>query len=145
LPLTVAGSRLDAFEQASLGVMRFMASSLATPQSQHWREALHLAAHAWGPVQVPALAFGLLNVLDAMRMTRKPMFRFSNPACPECRLRLSQHERQLMFCIAHARRNRRTALNADATILCCGEDPTMFVQAVDRFVAGFGLKVFALG
>jgi hypothetical protein len=50
-----------------------------------------------------------------------------------------------VFCIAHSRRNRRTALNADAIMLCCGEDLGAFVQAIDRFVASFGLRVCALG
>jgi hypothetical protein len=139
--LTVATSGLDPFEQAALGVLRFMASSFAHPASQHWMQAMHLSVHAWGPSRGPALCHTLLNVMNAMRSTRRPDFRFSNPACPVCREQLTQHERHLIVSIHHARRGERTALNATAAMLCCGTDAEPFIAAVDRIVREHNLTV----
>ena len=135
---------LDPFELAFLQISRYFFASFSDPERRHWSTAFTLAKRAWGPFHGPALATGIVEVLDAMRMTRRETFMFSNPVCPNCSSKISGHERNLMTCVMAARRGNRTKLNAGALMLFNGQEPQVFIAVLDAFIAGFGLGVLDL-
>ena len=139
----LANTNFDPFELVLLQVARYFFAAFSDPEKYHWTTAFALAKHKWGPVHGPAIATGLVEVLDAMRITRCETFMFSNPACPNCSAKLFNHERHLMACIVAARRGDRTRLNAGAIMLFNGQEPNVFITALDEFVGSFGLGVLS--
>ncbi len=132
---------LDPFELAFLQISRYFFAAFSDPETRHWTTAFALAKRSWGAIHGPAIATGIVEVLDAMRITRRETFMFSNPVCPNCSAKISDHERHLMACVVAVRKGHRAKLNAGALMLFNGQEPRVFIAALDAFIGGFGLGV----
>ncbi|NUB44328.1 hypothetical protein GEU84_008035 [Fertoebacter nigrum] len=135
MPLEQAG--LDGFETGLLALLRHFCASFATPETQGWVLAFRIAVERWGPRDGPATGQALLAVAQAMRLTRRSVFVFSNPLCPGCRAVITPNERHMMRMIHAARRGRAGEARAEAMLLCEGQDTTHLLQAVEALAALF--------
>ncbi len=101
---------LDADEQALLNLQRFYFRSFAEPASQGWMHALAGAEEAFPHLPRGEAAILVLIQVQALRGVRRSAFRFSNPFCPACRLRLTPDEVALatLFRTCRAAQSPRT-------------------------------------
>lgn len=125
---------LHPFEATALSVARGFFRGFADPPSQGWMGAFAAARVAFAPEVGPAAALAVLDVVGALRGTRRSAFRFSNPACPCCAERLTEHERQLMAALRAVREDRLDAARAHAMLLLEGGDSALLLGAMAMLV-----------
>lgn len=122
----------DSDELAILSMIRMFCQSFAQPESQAWMRGFQVAEAQYPQAQALQIAKATLVVLQAMRVVRRDGFRFSNPDCPNCARKLTENERQLMAAITTAREGRRSALHANAMVLCGGGETGSLIAAIGR-------------
>lgn len=126
----VADAGFDSFELAVLAISRLFFQSFAVPDSQAWTRSYGEAYEVFSDQQASQINASVLATVQAMRMSRRSGFSFSSPDCENCCQLLSENERQFMAAITAARRGQRSALHANAMVLCEGNDAALFVSAV---------------
>ena len=80
-----------------------------------------------------------MNVLLAMRQSRKSVFRFNSSHCAVCRHRVSECENLLLSTIRSRRNRELQAARVYAMILCEGNDTDLLFIAIDRMSAEMSL------
>jgi len=120
-------------EIAFLEIARLFFLSFSTPNTHAWEHAIHHGKLRYGECKGQLFALGVLEVINEMRRSRKHIFKFSNPTCPCCINKLSDHERLLMDIISLRRTQNHTAANISALILCEGNCPKKLYIATDKF------------
>jgi len=128
-----AGS--GAVEQNLLLVARHYFMSYANPGTLYWEVATDVCRDRFGQVAGPQIAVALLNVLRAMRGSRKTIFKFTNPFCKVCSTKTSDCERLLVCAIAHTRNGNKSAAAMDALMLCEGNDTGETMGAIEELCA----------
>lgn len=126
---------LDICECAILDVSRHFFCAYTETDVPHWERALKMAVDHFQTEDGPAIAISLLNVVNAMRSTRRNMFRFNSPYCPKCRKKITASESNLMKSIHFARRSQRSVGEMEALILCEGHSADRLMCAIDQLVS----------
>lgn len=68
-------------------------------------------------------------MVQAMRFSRKSTFRFSNPYCDCCRVRISTSERHIMETIRALAEGDAVTARTNALVLCEGYETEPFLRA----------------
>ncbi|WP_108258227.1 hypothetical protein [Mangrovicoccus ximenensis] len=119
-------------DAAILGIARHLFDTFGRPGSQSWRHAIAASERLGGP---PGLLTALVEAVEAMCLSRRSVFRFSNPNCPGCAAKLTPHERQFMACLRHVRRGEPDLAARHAFLLCEGNDTRQFLDSIGRIPA----------
>lgn len=123
---------LDDLEQVLLDVARLYFCAYTDVKVPHWERALKHAVTHIKTKNAPTVAISLLNVLCAMRTTRRAMFHFNSPYCRDCSRKVTMSESNLMRAIHYIRRGQREAAEMEAFILCEGRDIKEFMLSIDQ-------------
>lgn len=127
--LSVASMGLDAAELAVLTLQRHFFRSFAEPASQSWIQALTLGEECFPHHPRGEVALLVLTQVQALRQTRREVFRFSNPWCPGCSASLTRDELALVQLL---RARTAEALAACASALSSQEANPALVIATTR-------------
>ncbi|MFP7675190.1 hypothetical protein ACG74X_17720 [Marivita sp. S0852] len=123
---------LDHTEFQLLQIARWFFTSYSTPGTA-WVRAFVEAEDFFGRKDGPRFAYSLLCVLQVMRRTRKSTFQYSNPACPNCAVILTEVERRLFLSLSELRQGRMGRAQTELMMLCEGnglEDILIELQAL---------------
>jgi len=120
---------------AILEIMRFYFVAYADPQRNAWEMAFEHGQRVFGTTRGPVMAARVLDVVQAMRFSRKSTFRFSNPYCECCRKRISNSERHILDAICALDRGDTVGAMASALVLCEGFDTEPFLDAAKKLSA----------
>ena len=119
-------------EQAVLQVLRFICVTYAKPQAHSWEQALAMAADAFGPAVGGEVAVAVMQLMRAIRVTRRTTFRFRDPNCACCRTRLSDVEAKVITLVRAARKDPLRPARVDALILTEGGPTAAVLAEADR-------------
>lgn len=125
----------SAEQVAVLEIMRFFFVAYSDPGRHAWETAFSHARKAFGETRGPVMAAKVLEMVQAMRYSRKSVFRFSNPYCECCRLRISNSERHMLDAVCALRRGDTVGARANALVLCEGFETDGFLDAARNLVA----------
>lgn len=125
----------DSIECRLLTISRYFLVSYAKPHTSAWEIAFDLGCLDFGERDGPLVAMALVNLLRAMRESRKTTFHFNNPRCQECAGRICDCERHLMAAIRAARNRKIADVRMESLILCEGFDTEPLISAIDSLVA----------
>jgi hypothetical protein len=90
-------------------------------------------AEAWyGRSEGLAITAATMDLLLALRHSRRSAFRFSNPTCPVCREYLTRHEILLVRVMLHVAKGKTHSACADALALCEGFDENPLLHEARR-------------
>ncbi|MEM6890311.1 MAG: hypothetical protein AAF636_19575 [Pseudomonadota bacterium] len=76
-----------------------------------------------------------LSVVQEMRISRKSIFRFSNPRCQTCSAIVTQDEKYLLQLIQAVRKGQISQAASTAMLLCEGNTTEQLIAAAEAFVA----------
>lgn len=133
--LFLADAGFDAIECRLLKIARFFLVAYTKPQTQAWELAFDMGCSGFGNSLGPHVSMEIVNVLRAMRESRKTNFHFNNPACPKCAERVTDCERHLVRTIKAVRSRRVADARMESLILCEGFDTEPLLEAVVRLAA----------
>lgn len=119
-------------ETTILQVARCYFQSFAVPASHGWLQAHRTAAVELPEGRGPAVAAGVLDMVQGLRVSRRSVFRFSNPFCAACARILTPHERLMMATLTAYRTGRTDEARGHATLLCEGNGMEEFLQQTER-------------
>lgn len=128
--IRVTDAGFDAFELGTLEIMRHYFATFGNPATQSWMRALELSFVHFPQVTALTQSVKILAAVQAMRRSRRSMFCFSSPTCPDCAQVLTDAERHLMAAIHCIRIGRSREAQTHAMLLCEGNDATEFLAAV---------------
>ncbi|MEM6464820.1 MAG: hypothetical protein AAF724_23215 [Pseudomonadota bacterium] len=131
----IADQGFDRDEKVLLHVARLYFLAYTDPCEPHWEQAIDHCVGSFGPGRGPRIAYGVTDVLRAMREARKGVFRFTNPCCAKCAARLTDGERLLINTIASMRRGDKARARVNALMLCEGHDTSILLDAAQRLSA----------
>ncbi|WP_371169260.1 hypothetical protein [Aliiroseovarius sp. 2305UL8-7] len=120
---------LDADERAVLHVMRYFFQSFTRSSTQGWMGTFRHALDQFPADQAANVALAVLSVVQNMRISRREVFRFSNPDCPGCCKVLCDDERQLIGIVVAMRRGQISRAHTHALLICEGNDTAPVLQA----------------
>ncbi|QBX99990.1 hypothetical protein E2K80_03935 [Rhodophyticola sp. CCM32] len=126
---------LDRFEADILSVARCFFQTFASPERQTWVQAFGMAQTLFPGLDGANLAIGVLNVVQAMRVSRSSVFTFSNPYCADCARILSDGERQLTSALYAVRLGHRSTAHIHALILTEGGETERLIYALEKLAA----------
>ncbi|WP_299739392.1 hypothetical protein [uncultured Roseobacter sp.] len=130
----VENAGLSSSDIACLEILRFFISTFAAPRSQNWMRGYEHAEVTFGPTHGPIVASRLMAVLQAVRLSRRSIFTFSNPDCPGCARILTEHERRLVCAISVYRCGRPRPAGLQLMMLCEGNPTDAILQKLDDLV-----------
>ncbi len=133
--LLLADSGFDVIEYRLLAISRYFLVSYTKPQTAAWEIAFDLSCVDFGERDGPHVAMALVNLLRAMRESRKTTFHFNNPRCPQCAGRVCDCERHLIGAIKAARHRKIADVRMESLILCEGFDTEPLIMAINSLVA----------
>lgn len=131
----LSGACLDACECVVLDTVRHFLLSYTKNNHPHWETALELCDRHFGENYGPLTFASVLNMIRALRKSRKTCFLFNNPHCAGCRLKLTDCERLLFRTLYFARSGNRSKARMEALILCEGFDTDPLLTAMDRLAS----------
>lgn len=119
-------------DTAILQIARCFFQSFAVPASHGWLQAHRTATVELPDGAGPAIAAGVLDMVQGLRVSRRSVFRFSNPFCAACARILTPHERLMMATYTAYRAGRPDEARGHATLLCEGNGMEEFLQQAER-------------
>lgn len=123
---------LSARETTILQISRCFFQSFAVPASHGWLQA-HRVAAAELPERIgPSVMCATLDMVQGLRVSRRSIFRFSNPYCAACARILTPHERLMMATLSAQIEGRCDEARAHATLLCEGNGMEEFLDKSER-------------
>lgn len=136
VPHRTSAETLMTFPNAAvLDIMRCFFASNCPKTTHAWETAFELSNKVFsrpGATHTGDIVAGaVLRAVQSMRRARRNTFRFSNPFCPRCRTKLTEHERHLLTVYDSIDRDKVTA-RTHATILCEGENCEEFLASVSE-------------
>jgi len=135
----IAALDTDAIDFAFITAARYFFVSFSEPNSNAWLSAI-LGSDSFFPDSDHAETMRrALAVVHEMRTTRKSMFHFSNPRCPNCSAIVTDDERHLLQMVQHARRGQSSRMTSSAMMLCEGNDASRVIAAARAFADLFRL------
>lgn len=140
LRTTIAGAGLNFHEEMMLAIFRQFLLAYTDVKQPHWERAFEISVTAHGANNGPRIAFGLLRILQAVRASRKTVFRFINPCCENCAANLSDYERHLMRTISFVRNGDMSSAQMEALLLCDGFDTRPTLQMIGELKPLFPMK-----
>lgn len=120
---------------ALLEVMRYFFVSFTDPERQAWETAFQCSEIYFGPQRGGEVALALLRMIQTMRVSRRTTFRFSNPYCSSCRLRVTDCERHMLGAFRDLSAKNTASARAKALMLCEGFPAGEFLNAAAALVA----------
>lgn len=129
--------RLDRFEHSILQITQLMCQSYAHPHSHAWEKALLMSKERFGTIGGGVVATAVLELLNALRKSRRTTFKFTNPFCPCCRASVSECEMRLLAIIKGKRTAQNQRVQMEAVILCEGFPAQKFLDSVDALIGTF--------
>lgn len=92
-------------------------------------------AEAWfGRGSGLEITSAVLSLVNALRQSRRSMFRFSNPACKVCREFVTEHEHLLLRIVMAMQSGNLIGARTSAIMLCEGHDENPLLKAVGNVV-----------
>ena len=134
----VAAANFDDIEMIFLDAARHFFLSFTEPETQAWETGLSIAMHRLGPEVGSIFATQSLAIVQAMRFSRRSTFHFSNPRCPCCRDKLTEHERNLMDTLIAVRRGNMSGAHLTAMMLCEGHSTDKMIYLMRDFSERIG-------
>lgn len=128
--MRVSDAGFDAFELATLEIMRHYFTTFGSPATQSWIRAHELCFMHFSQSSAPMQAVRILAAVQMMRRSRRSVFCFSSPTCPVCVDILTDAERHLMASVQSIRIGRVREAQTHAMLLCEGNDTTEFLAAI---------------
>lgn len=136
---SLADLNADPIDFAFLTAARYFFLSFSEMDSNAWLSAF-LCSQNFFPDSCHAETMRrALAVVHEMRVTRKSMFRFSNPRCQGCSMVVTEDERHLVQLIQHARVGRHSKVASSAMLLCEGNPVDRVIAAAHDFAETFSL------
>lgn len=128
--VSVFAMGLDPVDLALLALHRHYFRTFADPASQAWMMALAEDDPAFAHLPRGEVARLVLILVQTMRGVRRSAFRFNNPFCPSCALRLTADEIDLCG-LWQSSRQSSAELHTRAAILSDGEsNPALEIAAL---------------
>jgi hypothetical protein len=112
----------DADERQVLHIARTFFRSFAMPETQAWIGGVGAALRGFDHAAAPHIYVATLGAVQAMRQSRRSVFRFNDPCCPDCADRATDGERLFLGGLRAMRDGAPERAAALATILCEGND-----------------------
>jgi len=126
---TLVSLGLDRIEAQLLAIARHIFQSFATPGTQGWLNGLGRAEYAFC-FDGPQLFARVVEVLQAVRMSRTSCFIFNSPMCPCCANVVTEHERRLILALAAMRRGQIGRVRTELMMLCEGAETGAVIHAL---------------
>lgn len=131
LQLPLSQYALDSCEYAVLDTVRHFLLAYTNLDQPHWETALELGNRHFGANNGPLTSVTVLEVIKALRKSRRTCFKFNNPYCRECCTKLSHCERHFCRTLHFARTGDRAKFQSEALILCEGFDTKAFLAEME--------------
>jgi hypothetical protein len=128
----IADFALDALDLLLIDVVRFVCISFASGSCSGWEAAHDHAEAALGSLDGPVLVAGVVALLRAVRCERAGRFDYMSPTCPDCRLRISQSEIEVLRVLGAARRGDREAMQGAAALIAGRKGPPERIALAGR-------------
>lgn len=123
---------LNLKEWGLLDIMRCLFVGYAEADSHAWDAAvLRGDWHFEGGVGHP-LTQALVDFIEALRLSRRTAFHFSDPRCPCCRGRVTDCERRMIAVVRAKAADRVSSARTHAMLVCEGGADDAFLAAADR-------------
>ncbi|MEO0637941.1 MAG: hypothetical protein AAFY73_15020, partial [Pseudomonadota bacterium] len=90
------------------------------------------AEATYGELSGGVFANKALRYVQAMRLSRVNIFRFSNPFCACCQDKLTEHERLFISALGCVRDEAWSEASTHAMILCEGHSTSAMLDAAER-------------
>lgn len=134
----------DAIDFAFLTAARYFFVTFSEANSNAWLSAV-LGSESFFPDACHAETMRrALAVVHEMRTTRKSVFHFSNPRCPNCSSVATDDERHLLQMVQFARKGQTSGVSSSAMLLCEGNPAERVIAAARHFAAVFAVHETAL-
>ena len=116
----VIHSDYDSDELGCLSIIRHFCASFVPDGNEGWINGFNAAAAMWGEADGPIIAYRLMHVMHAMRLSRTSIFFFQPQDCAICSQILTEHEKRLVDSIRYVRQNRPERASLQLMLLCEG-------------------------
>lgn len=134
----------DAIDFAFLTAARYFFVTFSDANSNAWLSAV-LGSESFFPDSCHAETMRrALAVVHEMRTTRKSVFHFSNPRCPNCSSVVTDDERHLLQMVQFARKGQNSGVASSAMLLCEGNAADRVIAAARHFAAVFAVDETSL-
>ena len=138
----IADTHFDELERSILYISRIFFVAWSTPGKWSAENAFELAVAIHGETKGLPLAYGVMNAVKAMRISRNSVFKFNNPYCACCKKRVTPCEGHFLNAIHLARRGLHSAAQVEMMILCEGNDASSFAKQIDHLCNRLELMQF---
>ena len=124
---------LCATDYCVLMTARYFFVSFTNPKEAAWMSVI-LSSEDFFPnhCNSPAIVQSVLRVVHAIRTSRRPMLRFSNPHCLNCNNIVTAAECHFIAILSHVRSGNFSTATTHAMLLCEGNDMKGVLGAVTR-------------
>lgn len=120
----------DSFEKNVLRLARLFFLSFHYPQQQAWISAFEFADSEFGQNTGPQIAKSILDMVNAMRATRRSGFSYCDPHCKECSAFMTREERYLISTVHQFRRGQSITAQMNVMLLCEGGDGIQLINRI---------------
>lgn len=126
---------LDPVEMRALELIRLILAEMAGPLPRYAPDLAQLARAQFGVPRGAAILAALTALVQAMSVSRRDAFHYSNPFCPGCCQVLTQGEAHLLRLLQHSRHGRRGRAMAHALMLCEARPVALLLEAAADLAA----------
>jgi hypothetical protein len=133
----ILSTSLGEMEREWLQLIRLQCMSYEHNQVEGWDRAISHAEMKFGADDGPAIASRIAVLIRAMRMERQDGFGYLSPFCPNCRLRVTEDEWQLITLMQAGYRGVPGDIDEAAAEFARRSPAPALAAAATRFGAAF--------
>ncbi|MEM7461642.1 MAG: hypothetical protein AAF362_03080 [Pseudomonadota bacterium] len=138
----IVDSHFDELERSILYISRIFFVAWSAPGKCSAENAFELAVAIHGETNGLQIAYGVMNAVKAMRISRNSVFKFNNPYCACCKKRVTECEGHFLNAIHLTRHKLHSAAEVEMMILCEGNDASSFSEQVNNLCNRLELMQF---
>lgn len=132
---------LGEMEREWLHLVRLHCMSYEHNHAEGWDRAISHAEVSYGADQGPGIASRVAVLIRAMRAERRGGFGYLSPYCPNCRLRVTEDEWQLITLMQAGYRGGRDTIDEAAAEFARRSEAPVLAAAAARFGKAFAAAV----
>ena len=130
--ILISKSGLGINEKNLIELSRYFFSCYSTDKIPDPEIAVELCSKKFGQSYAIEISLNLLEVISAMRESRKNTFQFNSSSCQKCKARLSDCERLFYSIIKSRRVGDLQTSYVNSMILCEGNDTSKLLNSIDK-------------
>lgn len=130
----VADCGFDPFERQSLVLMRHIFTAMARSRHARSEDLVPFTQGLFGTASGDRIFVALLCFVRTMSLSRSETFRYSNPLCPGCAIRITPEEEHLMRILHHVRAGREGRAMIHALMICDREPIGPLIEAAHAVI-----------